>query len=148
MGRPTLPESAGKTAACHKKAPTDILCFEVPVPSEIVIIQKEQHMEIYGTLGPACHSKEILTGMFRAGMTGMRLNLSHTALRESSPLIDTFRAAAEEAGVIPKLLIDMQGPELRVYSAQSGRVHRSCWMTGRSFLWRRGPVEIICRLPS
>ena len=114
MGRPTLPESAGKTAACHKKAPTDILCFEVPVPSEIVIIQKEQHMEIYGTLGPACHSKEILTSMFRAGMTGMRLNLSHTALRESSPLIDTFHAAAEEAGVIPKLLIDMQGPELRI----------------------------------
>ena len=37
-------------------------------------------MDIYGTLGPSCQTKEILTGMFRAGMTGMRLNLSHTAL--------------------------------------------------------------------
>ena len=71
-------------------------------------------MDIYGTIGPACQNKEILAGMFRAGMTGMRLNLSHTALRDSAPFIDTFHAAAEEAGVPPKLLIDMQGPELRI----------------------------------
>ena len=73
-------------------------------------------MDIYGTLGPSCQTKEILTGMFRAGMTGMRLNLSHTALRESAQLIDVFHAAAAEAGVPPKLLIDMQGPELRIGS--------------------------------
>ena len=73
-------------------------------------------MDIYGTIGPACQNKEILAGMFRAGMTGMRLNLSHTALRDSAPFVDTFHAAAEEAGVPPKLLIDMQGPELRIGS--------------------------------
>ncbi len=77
-------------------------------------------MDIYGTLGPSCQEKEILTDMFRAGMTGMRLNLSHTALRESAELIDTFHAAAAAAGASPKLLIDMQGPELRIGALPSG----------------------------
>ncbi len=71
-------------------------------------------MEIYGTLGPACGSEDTLEAMFRAGMTGMRLNLSHTTLRASAPLLDAFHAAAKRAGIQPKLLIDMQGPELRV----------------------------------
>ncbi len=71
-------------------------------------------MEIYGTLGPACGSEDTLEAMFRAGMTGVRLNLSHTTLRSSAPLLDAFHAAAKRAGVAPKLLIDMQGPELRV----------------------------------
>ena len=71
-------------------------------------------MEIYGTLGPACGSEDTLEAMFRAGMTGMRLNLSHTTLRASAPLLDAFHTAAKRAGVTPSLLIDMQGPELRV----------------------------------
>ena len=71
-------------------------------------------MEIYGTLGPACGSEDTLEAMFRAGMTGVRLNLSHTTLRASAPLLDAFHEAAKLAGVTPSLLIDMQGPELRV----------------------------------
>ena len=71
-------------------------------------------MDIYGTLGPACQNEELLTAMFESGMTGMRLNLSHTALRESARLLDTFHAAAARAGISPKLLIDLQGPELRI----------------------------------
>jgi len=71
-------------------------------------------ISIYGTFGPACAEKETLTQMFHAGMTGMRLNLSHTSLAESADRIAAFRAAAEAAGVVPELLIDMQGPELRI----------------------------------
>ena len=71
-------------------------------------------VEIYGTLGPACANQSILEQMFRAGLTGMRLNLSHTGLVESATLVDNFKKAAEQAGVIPQLLIDMQGPELRI----------------------------------
>ena len=35
-------------------------------------------MKIYGTLGPACQSEAVLKKMFEYGMTGIRLNLSHT----------------------------------------------------------------------
>jgi len=37
-------------------------------------------MELYGTLGPACADAETLGLMLDAGMTGARLNLSHTGL--------------------------------------------------------------------
>ena len=71
-------------------------------------------VEIYGTLGPACAEQGTLERMFEAGLTGMRLNLSHTGLRESAELVEHFRKAAEQVGVVPQLLIDMQGPELRI----------------------------------
>ncbi len=72
-------------------------------------------MEIYGTLGPACLDLTILKEMFELGMTGMRLNLSHTTIKDAEPMIDIFRKAAKEAKISnPKLLIDMQGPEIRV----------------------------------
>ena len=71
-------------------------------------------IELFGTLGPSCRDKDTLRAMFENGMSGMRLNLSHTGLAESEELIRTFQAAAEEAGVKPELLIDLQGPELRV----------------------------------
>lgn len=71
-------------------------------------------ISIYGTFGPACGELDTLTAMFRVGMTGMRLNLSHTSLSDSADKIDAFHAAAHAAGVVPELLIDMQGPELRI----------------------------------
>ena len=71
-------------------------------------------ISVYGTFGPACCARETLEQMFRAGMTGMRLNLSHTSLEESDGWVTAFHEAAEAAGVQPELLIDMQGPELRI----------------------------------
>ena len=71
-------------------------------------------IELFGTLGPACRDQSTLISMFQAGMSGMRLNLSHASLPESEAMIRSFQAAAKEAGCTPELLIDLQGPELRV----------------------------------
>lgn len=71
-------------------------------------------MEFYATLGAACSNQATLAALFHEGMTAARLNLSHTALRDCAPLLDAFFAAAVEAGVTPRLVIDLQGPELRV----------------------------------
>lgn len=73
-----------------------------------------KNVKIYGTFGPACKSREVLEEMIKAGMNGMRLNLSHTTLEKSRDYIENYRTAAENQGVIPQILIDMQGPELRV----------------------------------
>jgi pyruvate kinase len=61
--------------------------------------------------------------MFQNGMTGIRLNLSHISLPEAADQIKMLHEAAEEAGVKPQLLIDMQGPELRV-----GRMSAPIWL--------------------
>ena len=71
-------------------------------------------IEYYGTLGPACAKTGILEQMFLSGMSGIRLNLSHTSLEKSREWIEQFHSAAERCGKTGSLLIDMQGPELRI----------------------------------
>ena len=71
-------------------------------------------VKIYGTLGPSCREPEVLKQMLAEGMDGIRLNLSHTTLPEASALIEAFHSAAGAVGVRPELLIDLQGPELRI----------------------------------
>lgn len=70
--------------------------------------------EIYGTFGPACASQDILEDMLRAGMTGMRLNLSHCDLSDSVGQIQAYHAAAATVKKNVQLVVDTQGPELRI----------------------------------
>lgn len=78
-----------------------------------------RRVDIFGTLGPACARQDILEEMFACGMTGMRLNLSHTGLESCEEWIRNFRQAAVATNVEPKLLIDLQGPELRIGEFES-----------------------------
>jgi len=73
-------------------------------------------MEFYATLGPACTGRGTLDQLFQAGMTGLRLNMSHTSLARCGPLLERdFWPAARQAGrPDAHLIVDLQGPELRV----------------------------------
>lgn len=71
-------------------------------------------IDIFGTLGPGCDDRSTLSAMFAEGMTGIRINLSHVMLKECLESIDKIKAAAKENGIEPKILIDMQGPEIRI----------------------------------
>lgn len=71
-------------------------------------------MQYYGTLGPACADEDILTKMFLAGMTGIRLNLSHGDLEERRHWLDLLKQAADQCSVVSEILIDLRGPELRL----------------------------------
>ena len=71
-------------------------------------------IDIFGTLGPSCSDESTLEKMFAEGMTGIRINLSHIALCDCIDEIQMIHSAAEKCQVSPKILIDMQGPELRV----------------------------------
>ena len=66
-------------------------------------------MDFYGTIGPACGQLETLQRMVEAGMTGIRMNLSHGPLTAHADWLAMIRAAG-----IRQLLIDLQGPELRI----------------------------------
>ena len=68
-------------------------------------------MDFYGTIGPACADADTLRALLRAGMTGIRLNLSHGGLAAHPDWLQAIRQAG-----IPQLLIDLQGPELRIGS--------------------------------
>ncbi len=70
--------------------------------------------KIYGTIGPSCSNASTLQEMFALGMTGLRLNTSHTTLRAAAEQIAEIHKAAKACGIKADLLIDLQGPELRV----------------------------------
>ena len=53
-------------------------------------------MQYYGTLGPACGSAVILEKMFEAGMTGVRMNMSHGNLDENGHWLELLFEAAEQ----------------------------------------------------
>ncbi len=74
--------------------------------------------DVFGTLGPGCSDEDIMAEMFAQGMTGIRINLSHVMLSDCAYGIDRIKRAAERAGIVPKILIDMQGPELRIGNLQ------------------------------
>ena len=73
-------------------------------------------MDFYATLGDPCATEEIISKLFRVGMTGVRLNLSHTSLTQCTPLLEqVYWPAARRAGKErAHLILDLQGPELRV----------------------------------
>ncbi len=94
--------------------------------------------EIYGTLGPACSDPGILSEMLQAGMTGIRLNLSHITLKEADSLIQMVADASARTGICPGILIDMQGPELRIGSLKEERILKS----GETCLLGAGGIPI------
>ncbi|MCR5397468.1 MAG: pyruvate kinase [Lachnospiraceae bacterium] len=76
-------------------------------------------IDIYGTLGPSCSDERTLEKMFAEGMTGIRINLSHVALCDCIEKISMIHSAADKCKASPKILIDMQGPELRIGRVES-----------------------------
>ena len=71
-------------------------------------------MEFYATLGTSCRDRDTLDRLFQAGMTGARLNLSHTSLAACAPMLTRVFFPAAAAQRRPHLIIDLQGPELRI----------------------------------
>lgn len=95
-------------------------------------------MNIYGTLGPACCDVPTLEKLLRAGMTGARLNLSHCGIDEAAHMISALHEAAGNVGMKAELLIDMQGPELRIGSLEKPMALAA----GESFTLGAGAVPV------
>lgn len=70
--------------------------------------------KIVCTLGPAVESPEKVRELIAAGMNMARLNLSHGGYSEHQSRLDRVRAAATEAGVPIAILVDLQGPKIRL----------------------------------
>ena len=71
-------------------------------------------MKTYATLGPACCRADLLTELLDMGLTGFRLNLSHTTLAACRPWTEAVQQAREASGRPAELIVDMRGPELRM----------------------------------
>lgn len=78
--------------------------------------------KIVATLGPATSSLEAIRGLVAAGMDVARLNLSHGRHSDHIAVYNNVRAAADEVGRGVGILVDLQGPKIRLGRFASGPV--------------------------
>jgi pyruvate kinase len=79
--------------------------------------------KIVCTLGPATSTDEGVRALVQAGMDVARLNLSHGSYADHDKVYQRVRAASDEAKRGVGVLIDLQGPKIRLGNIASGPVH-------------------------
>ena len=93
-------------------------------------MRRHRNAKIVATLGPASSSPEIIRRLFEAGADVFRLNFSHGTHEDHKQRHDTIRAIEREAGRPIGILVDLQGPKLRVGAFAEGRINLD---TGAAF---------------
>lgn len=78
--------------------------------------------KIVCTLGPAVDSYEQLKSLIEAGMNVARLNMSHGSHPEHEERYHRVRKAAEATGRAVGVLVDLQGPKIRLETFAEGPV--------------------------
>ena len=71
-------------------------------------------------MGPAVQSPEKVKELIDAGMNIARLNLSHGSYEEHQARLDSVRNAAKAAGRPVAILVDLQGPKIRLARFKAG----------------------------
>ena len=70
--------------------------------------------KIIATLGPASSTKEVLTQMIMSGVDVCRVNSSHGNYEQHQKSIDIIREINKEYKLNTAILVDLQGPKLRI----------------------------------
>jgi pyruvate kinase len=76
--------------------------------------------KIVATLGPASDSPEQLIRLFEAGVNVFRLNVSHGTQEDHARRIQSVRRIAAETGSHAGILLDLQGPKIRLGTFENG----------------------------
>src|SRR5260370_9759600 len=76
--------------------------------------------KIVGTLGPAHASPQQTAQLVAGGLDGARLNMSHGTLASHLEAYRAVRAASDQAGRSVGVLVDLQGPKIRLGTFASG----------------------------
>lgn len=87
-------------------------------------------VRILATLGPASATPEMIGNLFRAGADAFRINMSHGTQADRIPLFKSIRALEKLHGRPTTILVDLQGPKLRVGTFAKGA---ETLVTGRPF---------------
>ena len=89
----------------------------------------KRRAKIVCTLGPATGSYERVRALVYAGMDVARLNFSHGSYDDHQQAYDWVRQASDESGRGVGILIDLQGPKIRLGRFAEGPV---IWATGET----------------
>lgn len=85
-------------------------------------MRRQRSTKIVATLGPATSSPEKIEALFRAGVDVFRINMSHGTQDDHRARVDAIRALEGRVGRPVAILLDLQGPKLRVGQFREGKV--------------------------
>ena len=75
---------------------------------------KREKTKIVATLGPSTSNYEMISQLVEAGASMFRLNTSHGTEEGHAANIEIIRKISQETGKYIPILIDLQGPKIRV----------------------------------
>ncbi len=84
--------------------------------------QNFNRTKIIATIGPATSSYENLKAIVKEGVDVCRLNFSHGSYDDHQVVIDNIKALNAELGTHVCMLLDLQGPKLRVGEMENGKI--------------------------
>ena len=77
-------------------------------------MRRQRRTKVVATLGPASSSRTVILRLFQAGADVFRINMSHTSHEKMRELVETIRAVEAECDRPIGVLVDLQGPKLRL----------------------------------
>ena len=83
-------------------------------------MKRARRTKLVATLGPASDTPETISALFHAGADVFRLNMSHLAREKLPEKIEVIRTIEREAKRPIAILVDLQGPKLRVGTFADG----------------------------
>src|SRR3979411_3097721 len=85
-------------------------------------VRRLRRTKIVATLGPASSGQSVIANLFRAGADVFRINMSHTSHERMRELVSLIRAVEFEYGRPIGILVDLQGPKLRIGTFGGGPI--------------------------
>jgi pyruvate kinase len=77
-------------------------------------MRRLRRTKIVATLGPASSDRDTIAGLFEAGADVFRINMSHTSHERMRELVTTIRSIEADYERPIGILVDLQGPKLRL----------------------------------
>lgn len=85
-------------------------------------MRRNRNAKIVATLGPASTSRETIEALFKAGADVFRLNFSHGTHEDHQRRLELIRSIEQEYKRPISVLLDLQGPKLRIGTFADGPV--------------------------
>ncbi|MBA3902917.1 MAG: pyruvate kinase [Rhodocyclaceae bacterium] len=82
----------------------------------------QRSTKIVATLGPSSSEADVLTRMISAGVDVVRLNFSHGTHDDHRRRVDLVRDCVRRVGRTVGVMVDLQGPKIRVGKFAEGRI--------------------------
>ena len=84
-------------------------------------MRRRRNAKIIATLGPATSDEKSIANLFSAGVDVFRLNFSHGSHEEHKNRYDTIRRVEKKFNRPIGILLDLQGPKLRLGTFKNGK---------------------------